>query len=177
MKTHLERIDYSDLIGLPYVRGGATREGLDCVGIGRLALERMGAPLEPGDLPATEDDLQASLFQLGGMPGRSPWIHLGALASHATRLGDIVLSTSPEGSHVGVMVDAPRRLVLTACAPLYRTQEDPDADPGPDGLQPVQEVLVRVGQTFALPARRIRGVHGVYRLAGWSTDKRWGGSR
>ena len=72
MKTSTKTIDYSDLIGLPYKPGGSDESGTDCVGVGKLALERMGAPLEGGDLPLDESDLWASLADLAASPEQSP---------------------------------------------------------------------------------------------------------
>lgn len=168
MRTPSKRIDYSDLIGLPYEPGGATAKGCDCVGVGSLALKRMNAPLHPGDLPLSETDLQASLHELAGGSEESPWEQVGLATGDATRLGDIVLSETPDGSHIAVLVDEARRIALTACAPLYREQEDPDGELDQDGLRPLHTVLVREGQTFACPVRRIRGCLGVYRLRRWA---------
>ena len=167
MRTPSNRIDYSDLIGLPYEPGGSSAKGYDCVGVGSIVLQRMDAPLEPGDLPLSEGDLQASLHELSGTPGESPWEYIGMMAHAATRLGDIVLSETPDGSHIAVLVDEARRIALTACAPLYREMEDSDGELDADGLRPLHTVLVREGQTFACPVRRIRGCLGVYRLRRW----------
>ena len=165
------RIDYSDLIGLPYEAGGSSPEGCDCVGVGRLALLRMGAPLEDGDLPTDEAALWASLSALSGDPHESPWLEIGSTTGRATRLGDIVLARSSGGSHVGVLVDEKRHILLTACAPLWRMIADPGVDLPELGDPPLVPLLVREGVTYATPARRVRGCIGVYRLRRWSAPK------
>ncbi len=171
MRTLAKKIDFGDLVGLPYEEGGASRSGCDCIGVGSLALQRMDAPLEPGDLPLTEEALWSSLLALSGDPGSSPWEQVGTATEAARHLGDIVLSETSDGSHVAVLVDESRRIVLTACAPLYREEEDPDAEPLFCGRTPLRSVLAREGQTFACAARRVRGCVGVYRL------RRWGEAR
>ncbi len=171
MRAPTKTIDFSDLVGLPYEIGGSSRSGCDCVGVGSLALHRMDAPLEPGDLPLTEADLWLSLQALSEDSAESPWVLVGTTTDAAKRLGDIILSETADGSHVGVLVDESRRIVLTACAPLYREEEDPRADPDEDGERPLRTVLAREGQTFACAARRVRGCQGVYRL------RRWGEAR
>lgn len=171
MKTSTKSIEYADLIGLPYKPGGSNERGADCVGVGRMALERMGAPLEGGDLPLDETDLWASLADLAASPSESPWILLGPETAAATRLGDIVLSQTKDGAHVAVLVCERRRIVLTACAPMWADHADTNAEPDQDGVYPLKSVLVREGQTYACAARRIHGCVGVYRL------RRWGAGR
>jgi hypothetical protein len=127
----------------------------------------MDAPLEPGDLPLTESDLWISLQALSGDSASSPWEQVGTTTDAARLLGDIVLSETSDGAHVGVLVDESRRIVLTACAPFYREEEDPDVEVEEGEEQPTRSVLVREGQTFACAARRIRGCKGVYRLRRW----------
>ncbi len=167
----MQSIDYSDLIGLPYEAGGSSPEGCNCLGVGRLALLRMGAPLEDGDLPTDETAMWASLADLSGDPSESPWMEMGSTTDKATRLGDVVLSRTSEGSHVGVLVDEKRHILLTACAPLWRMIPDPAVDTPADGDPAMVPFLVREGVTYACPARRVRGCIGVYRL------RRWGASR
>ena len=171
MRVQSRKIEFGDLIGLPYEVGGSSLSGCDCVGVGSLALHRMDAPLEPGDLPLTETDLWDSLQGLTGDPDSSPWEQVGTTTDAARVLGDIVLSDTHDGTHVGVLVDEGRRIVLTACAPLYREEDDPDVEVEEGEEQPTRSVLVREGQTFACAARRIRGCKGVYRL------RRWGEAR
>ena len=175
MRTASKMIEYADLIGIPFKDGGASKQGANCVGIGRLALERLGAVLAPGDLPLTPEALVASVLALEADPSGSAWEHIGDHPDAATQLGDVVVSRSGGGSHVAVLVDASRRIVLTAAAPIERevtiwVDEDgepfdlePDEDP--DGLtQRTDRVLVRAGGTFACRASAVRGVVGVYRL-------------
>lgn len=168
-------IEYADLVGIPFADGGASLEGANCVGVGRLAFERMSVKLPPGALPLTDSELAAALASLIASPEDSPWVVAGANTEAATRLGDVVLSQTPEGSHVAVLVDEVRRVAITACAPLYRDVtiwvdaegepvEDPDDDKKDDLQQRTDRVLIREGQTFATPANRIRGCVGVYRL-------------
>ncbi len=161
------KIEYADLVGIPYAEGGATKRGCNCVGVGKLALDRMCAPLEPGDLPTDEVALWASVTELSEDPKSSPWVCIGMDARCATQLGDMILSQAEDGSHVGVLVDGPRRMVLTACAPLYRDEPDPEAEVEKGQERPTRRVLASEGRTFALPARRIRGCVGVYRLRRW----------
>ncbi len=173
MRVQSRKIKFGDLVGLPYEAGGSSLSGCDCVGVGALALHRMDAPLEPGDLPLTEADLWASLQALSNDSAESPWMLVGTTTDAARLLGDIVLSETSDGSHVGVLVDESRRIVLTACAPLYREEENLDVhveillevEEGEE--QSTRSVLVREGQTFACAARRIRGCKGVYRLRRW----------
>lgn len=140
-------IDFDDLIGIPFLDGGQSSAGTNCAGVGRMALERMGAVLRPEDLPVTDGALVRACVALASSPGDSAWEHLGAEVGLARALGDLVLSRSAEGSHVAVMVDTERRICLSACAPIERGGE-----------------VLRRGETFACPARRISGVVGVYRL-------------
>lgn len=154
IRPRTAKILFGDLVGLPYVAGGSSEEGCDCIGIGRMALERMGAPLEEGDLPVTEGDLWANIERLIGDES-SPWEEVGSDSTSARLLGDMLLSQTPDGAHVAVLVDEVRKIALTACPALYA--EDGE--------------MTREGRTFACAARRIPGVVGVYRL------KRWGESR
>lgn len=143
----MSSIDFDDLIGIPFLDGGQSDAGANCVGVGRMALERMGATLEPGDLPLTDEALLSACAALASAPALSPWDYLGGHVGAATLLGDLVLSRTREGTHVAVMVDTGRRLCITACQPIEQDGE-----------------VVREGVTYACQARRIRGVFAVYRL-------------
>lgn len=140
-------IPIDDLIGITFLDGGSTVAGANCVGVGRMALERIGAVLEPGDLPLTDKALVSAVTALADNPGQSAWTYLGRQYGAATRLGDLVLSRTADGSHVAVMVDSDRRICITACQPIKRDGE-----------------LIRKGETYACASRRIRGVFAVYRL-------------
>lgn len=140
-------IDFRDLVGIPFLDCGESPEGASCVGVCRMALARMGAVLEPADLPLTEEAAAASCAAIQDRPEQSAWEFLGAAVGHARALGDLVMSRTSRGSHVAVIVDTDRRLAITACAATDR-----------DGH------VVRTGVTYVCATRRIRGVLGVYRL-------------
>ncbi len=140
-------IKFDDLLGIPFLDGGASLDGASCVGIVRMALERLGAVLSDEDLPLTDADAMRSCASIHSDPGGNAWEYLGAEVGRARALGDLVLSRTPEGSHVAVVVDSERRICISACTAIERDGE-----------------VVRRGETFASPARRIRGVVGVYRL-------------
>ena len=171
----LRAIEYADLIGIPFEDGGASSAGTNCVGVGRMALERMGATLAPGDLPLSADDLCGALRSLEVDATASAWIEVGRDSGAARRLGDVLVSKAEDGSHVAVLVDETRRLCVTACAPVDREVEvwvDHAGVPvlieegdSTDGLaQRTDTVRIREGTTFAMRAAQVRGVIGVYRL-------------
>lgn len=153
---------YRDLVGLPYDPEDGDGPGTNCVGVGRSWLERLGAPLEAGDLPTSESSLWDNLEQLAADPSSSPWRLVGEDAAAASRVGDVILSRGPEGAHVSTVVSLLPVRALTAVGPLYRTEGEGEGR---------REVLIREGRTFVCPVRRIRGVVGVYRLRRWKNSK------
>lgn len=78
----MRSVDVRDLLGRPYRRGV-----FDCSTVARIVLQRAG--IAPA-FPKGEDALYA---WIGGES--SPWRRLGASVDDATRLGDVVLTESP----------------------------------------------------------------------------------
>lgn len=135
------RVYFNDLLGVAFCRGGLTAQtGFDCVGIAREAMTRAGIELQRGDLPATDDDMLAALDELEVDPDMAPWEQLETDIAAATQLCDVLVSEPESGrTHISVVVDAPRGIVLSAAE--------------------------RYG-VYAQPKRRVRNLRGVYRWRG-----------
>lgn len=104
------KVKYTDLVGIPYLRGGTDpREGLDCRTLAFLLARRMGFQGLPEPSGA-----EAACFQWI-VEGRSPCELLGRAVCDARELGDIVLTDSSEAEAGAlVLVDDRERLFLTA---------------------------------------------------------------
>jgi hypothetical protein len=106
----MSRIDCTDLVGLPYVRGGTDPAvGLDCRTLAFLVGERAGLQ----GLPAPDEAEDACFRWVASR--RAPWKLLGCAVSDARRLGDLVL-TDAKGAAAGalMLVDEEERLFVTA---------------------------------------------------------------
>lgn len=99
-----------DLIGIPFVEGGRTLEGLDCAGLAQEVLRRAG--FEPPALPSVwVQDPHAAVERWG-----SAWECIGKAWRSAERVGDIIVSDPGclgRSVHLSVVVGSRPQRVLT----------------------------------------------------------------
>jgi len=98
---------YMDLLGVPYRRGGDDpRTGLDCAGVSREILRRLGAGATiPLDEAAAVAEAQS----------RSTWTRIGTDIAAAQAVGDQVLLDSPDApAGLAVVVSENPLTLLTA---------------------------------------------------------------
>lgn len=99
-----------ELIGVPWVHQGRTPQGVDCVGLGVLALRSNGITvLDRQDYSRDPDGtLRAELTRVLG-----PAVASGARAGAQARPGDVVLMTYPHTErHVGIVSQDAHGLTL-----------------------------------------------------------------
>jgi len=108
----VERIEYKDLMGKPYVKGGVHPHlGLDCAGISILLLRRRGIeiPLSMASKDNADEVLAAWASALN-----TPWEKLPPCLTSHNQTGDVVVFKGKNGLSMGVIVNAKQNLVATA---------------------------------------------------------------
>ena len=93
-------MEYDDLIGVPFVDGGRTKDGLDCWGLAMILLERQGYPVPDYPIQATAVQEIADALKDGSECG-------GYERLNAPECGCIVLlrlSMDVWANHVGICI-------------------------------------------------------------------------
>jgi hypothetical protein len=113
-------MQYADLLRLEYRKGelDPNSGALDCAGVVRCVLERLGFPAEM--LPAEDKDLVSAMLgaRAASVEYGAAWTLLGVgakCAEQARRVGDVILSEGEWGLHVSILVkEPPHARVLSA---------------------------------------------------------------
>lgn len=113
MKTLSPLHDFADLRGKPFVVGGRTPDGFDCLGLTYIVAERLGMPIPEEALPSMHTDaLPAS-----GLPD-APWSQYWTRVLRGNeRVGDVAFFSDGAEHHVAPIVSAQRHhttLILSA---------------------------------------------------------------
>ena len=112
---------YTDLVegpdgsGIEWRENGhSLEEGLDCKALAFILLRRAGIPVPPHALFLwTDYDDPARDFGRYLAESSDLWEDLGPDGKLADRLGDVVVTSSPDGPHLTTVVDEARRLGAT----------------------------------------------------------------
>lgn len=121
-------LDYFDLLRIPFVEGGRDASGVDCVGLVKLVLERLGTPAPDGAFPNDYVGIEDAFAHVRRHiepeqvldPIKLPWAgYWKPVLPRGAKLGDMAFFFDGERAHVASIVHRSRGgtiLVLTASA-------------------------------------------------------------
>lgn len=110
----MKKVQYDDLVGVPYAKWTSGPDTYDCIGVTREVYHRAG--LDGSGLP-TADNEEALLAALD-CEGATPWVAVDAVVDgmvvEQLQFGDVVMMDTGDGMHVSVIVDESKQVALSA---------------------------------------------------------------
>ena len=111
----MNKVQYDDLIGCPYLKHTAGPVTYDCVGVVREVYARAGWSVDAIPTAANE---AACLASIGGEASGLPWDPVDAVTGGTVTgqlaFGDIVMIHGNGATHVSVVVDESRQLAISS---------------------------------------------------------------
>ena len=127
-----QKVDYADLIDIPFEMGGRTLDGIDCVGISKMILERRGVKVPPGAFPEeylTVEEVCAHIQVQSATVSASPWSkHWDMVPRAMVQAGDMAFFSDGRRAHVAVIVSrrkGPGGITVLTTTPKHGTRPMP----------------------------------------------------